>query len=360
MGSYLRIPKLCQNCDTKFIAKRATTKFCSKPCADADNKARKRSLGIKNVEEIASTKKPQQTPSPIIYHKEILSLIEAAEYMGIGKTTAYRYCVENRLKCVKINRRIFIRRQDIHAVFDTAEDYEVAKQQPRKPITEFYTAREIAEKYNCSKDAVHRYCQSKRVPAIKRGQYYYYSQEHVDRLYSLRKPDPEIASWYSVEDIMEKYTVTKSAVYSLASENAIPKKNNNGRILYSQQHVDALLSQRNIGKIDKDQWYTVPEIVAKYDKPRGWVANFVYKKGITKTKRGTVGYYLKEEFDNEYRKMFPPQEWYSVEEIIEKYNLTQDSVYAFIKRYSIPTEKDGSRLRISKNHIDKFFDYSFI
>lgn len=359
MGSYLRVQKACQNCGESFIAKRTITRFCSKKCADAERKAKRRGLQIKNA-EIVDINKPYLNSSPIINYKEILSLQEAADYMGVGKTTAYRYCVEKKLRCVKINRKIFIRKEDIHAVFDTAEDYEVAKQQPRKPITEFYTAREIAEKYNCTKDAVHRYCQSRRVPTIKRGQYYYYSKSHVDKLYALKEPVSEINEWYSTQEIMDIYCMTKSAVYSLTSENAVPKKNDNGRACYSKSHIDTLLTNRETSEIDKDKWYTVPEIVTKYDRSRGWVANFVYKKNITKTKRGTVGYYLKEEFDQEYEKMFPPQGWYTMTDIIEKYNLTEESIQTFIKRYSIPTETHNGVLKISQNHIDKFFDYSFI
>lgn len=360
MGSYFRMSKVCQHCGKEFIARRTTTRFCSRYCACAENKAKKRALRLKNIEEINPTDKPQPESTPTINNKEILSVTEAAEYMGIGKSTVHRYCVENKLRCVKINRKIFIRKQDIHAVFDTAKDYEVAKQQPRKPITEFYTSREVAEKYGYTKDAVHRYCKSKRVPTIKRGQSYYYSKEHIDKLYALKKADPEITEWYYAREIMDKYAITQNAVYSLTSENAVPKKNDRGKTLYSKKHVDALLSQRETTAIDKDKWYTVPEIVAKYNRSRGWVANFVYKRGITKTKRGSVGYYLKKEFDAEYLKMFPPQAWYSVEEIMEQYNLSRDSIYAFIKRYTIPTEKEGSKLKISKNHIDKFFDYSFI
>ena len=359
MGSHLRIPKICHFCGNDFTARRTNTKYCSHKCASDANKECKREVALFNLSNEVEIN-PNSIQPPILNHKDILSITEAAEYMGIGKSTVHRYCVSKQLKCVRINRKIFIRKSDIHTIFDTAEDYEVAKRQPRKPITEFYTSREIGEKYNCCKDAAIRLCRSHKIPTIKRGQFYYFSKEHVDRLYALRQPDPEISEWYLTTEIMKKYSVGKNAVYSLTSENAVPKKNDKGRTLYSKKHIDALLSQRDISEVDHAKWYTVPEIMSKYDRPKGWVAHFVYKKGITKTKRGTVSYYLKEEFDAEYVKAYPPQEWYWVEEVMEKYGLSRDSIYGFIKRYTIPTEKQGAKIRISKNHIDKYFDYSFL
>lgn len=358
MGSNIRIQKVCQHCSGIFTAKRTNTMYCSQKCAAAAYKVMKRTQHIKVVEEVEENKL-KSLLAPIIKDKDILSLEEAAEYMGIGKTTVYRYCIAKKLRCLKINRRIFIRKQDIHLMFEEAQDYEV-KQQPRKPITEFYTANEIADKYNFCKSAIHQYAKSKRVPTVSRGGIYYYSKSHIDKLYSLKTPDPEITEWYSVKEIMEKYSMTKASTYSLVSENVVPRRNNSGIMLYSKKHIDGLLSKRDISQIDPAKWYTGAQIVEKYNVSRGWVANFVHKKGITKTRRGSMGYYLKEEFDNEYKKTYPPQEWYSVEEIMEKYNLTQESVYAFIRRYSIPTEKNGARIKVSKNHIDKYFDYSFV
>lgn len=354
MCSYMRIPMKCQQCGKDFIAKRAMTKYCSHRCAAGAYKARKRTLRIKCTEEVEDDKL-NCTLSPIINNKDILSLDEAAKYMGIGKTTTYRYCISNKLKCIKINRRIFIRKQDIHLLFEEAGNYEIS-QQHRKPITEFYTAKEVAEKYNCTKGAVHQFVKSKRVPMINVGGVFQYSKTHIDRLYTLKEADPKITEWYSVKDIMDKYAMTKNSVYSLTSVNLVSKKSEGGKTFYSKKHIDGLLSNRDTTRIDPEKWYSMADIVAKYDKSKSWVANFVHKKGITKTNRGCFSYYLKEDFDREYEKMYPKQEWYWVDEIMEKFNLSQESVYAFVKRYSIPTEKEGSKIRVSKNHIDKYFN----
>ncbi len=309
MSSYIRIPKKCQFCGEEFIAKRTTTMYCSHKCASAANKQQKREQNLNHLCEVEN--KPNQCESAIINNREIFSIPEAAEFMGIGKSTVHRYCVAEKLKCIKINRKIFIRKADILQMFEEAGNYEVTKQQPRKLITEFYTANEIAEKYGFNKTSVHKYVKSKRIPMVCISGVFHYSKTHIDRLYSIKEANPEITEWYSVEEIMDKYAMTKIAVYSLASENVVPKKNDRGKTLYSKKHIDGLLSKRDISEINPEKWYTVPEIVFKYNVSKGWVANFVHKKGITKTKRGNVGYYLKEEFDQEYVKMYPPQDLYT-------------------------------------------------
>ncbi len=33
--------------------------------------------------------------------------MEAATLLGVGKTTIYNYCTSGKLKCIKMNRKIF-------------------------------------------------------------------------------------------------------------------------------------------------------------------------------------------------------------------------------------------------------------
>lgn len=50
-----------------------------------------------------------------------MSCQEVADMMGIGRATVYRYCVTGKVRCVKLNRKIFIRKKDIDALFENAE-----------------------------------------------------------------------------------------------------------------------------------------------------------------------------------------------------------------------------------------------
>ena len=49
--------------------------------------------------------------------KEYLSCNDVADPMGISSTTVYRYRITGKIKCITINRKIFIRKEDIDATF---------------------------------------------------------------------------------------------------------------------------------------------------------------------------------------------------------------------------------------------------
>ena len=52
------------------------------------------------------------------------------------------------------------------------------------------------------------------------------------------------------------------------------------------------------------------------------------------------------------RKKFPQPEYYTVEEAISKYSISRDALYQYIKRYNIPTNKEGKYIKISKPELD--------
>lgn len=79
---------------------------------------------------------------------------EVANIMGINQATVHRYYATGKFRCERLNRKIFIRKKDIDALFDNAEPYEVMPVN-RAPITEFYTMQEITEKFEVSESTVY-------------------------------------------------------------------------------------------------------------------------------------------------------------------------------------------------------------
>lgn len=59
-----------------------------------------------------------------------MSVKEASFLLSIGRTTAYRYLQEGKLKTIQIRGKTFIRRSDIDAMFNdgSTEEY-----QPKSP-----------------------------------------------------------------------------------------------------------------------------------------------------------------------------------------------------------------------------------
>ena len=196
MSSNIEIQKICMLCGQPFIAKTTVTKYCSNRCCKNAHKQKLREEKInKTNQETLTQLNSQITP---ILSKEYLSVREVAVLLGIGKSTVHRYCVDDQIKCIRINRKIFIRRKDIETMFDNAPPYEI-RERSRNPITEFYSMEEIMEKYNYKKGWIYKIIKDNETPKVFYGGRALYSRKHIDKVFSIvKKKDNKIVflkSW---------------------------------------------------------------------------------------------------------------------------------------------------------------------
>ena len=126
----------------------------------------------------------------------------------------------------------------------------------------------------------------------------YWSKKHFDDYFAKKAPDPEIKKWYSTQDMQEKFGMTLTAIYSFVSKNAIPKKKVGIIVYYSKKHVD----------------------IAK-----GLIASEEPK-------------------------------YYTIAEAMERFNLTRDQLYHYVKYHNIPRIKVGKYTKILRAELDKFFE----
>lgn len=289
-----RIKKVCEYCGKTFFAKKATTRYCSHTCNSRDYKKNKRKAILMQIEEETQKEIEEKTIQPL-REKEILNVAETALFLGVSRQTVYNMIHAGVLKAAQITERLsLIRKKDIEAIFDNAEPYKARPARNRIPISEVYTVAEIKEKYNVNESWVFIVAKKNNIPRIlKRGKTYF-SRKHVDNYFANKTPDPEITEWYSVEEIKEKYNMTTCAVYSFASVNTIPKKKEGRSVYYSKADVDRL-------------------------------------KGIS-------------------AQVVP--EYYTVREAMEKYNITRDQLYHYVKYHKIPKVKVGKFIKIEKTSLD--------
>lgn len=294
-----------------------------------------------------------------------MNLDDVAVLMGINRMIAYRYCVQGKLKCIKMNRKIFIRRNDIEQLFESAPTYVVTprKAKTQEPtevvseecITEFYTADELATKFGYSKSAIHKMAATKHIPKTTHNGSYLYSKRHFDEAFAGKQVDESITEWDTVDQIMELYSMTKNSVYSLTSERAISKKNQSGKTLYAKSEIDTILRSR-LWNASIAEWYTNDEIKELYGFEPGYVASFVFKNKIPKKRIGNKGYYSKEHFDKAVAECKPSTEYITVDKAIELYRMNRDAVYACVKRHNIPKIKEGPIIKLQKSALVALFN----
>ena len=160
--SKIEVTKVCEFCGKKFTAHKMTTRFCSHKCSQRSYKVRQREQKLEKV--VHQENLPDISPSTL--KKEYLSCDDVAKLMGISSTTVYRFCVTGKMNCIRMNRKIFIRRADIDALFQFHIPYQV-RRVISKPVAEYYSTAEVIEKFKVSKDTVFKYAATKNIPRLK-------------------------------------------------------------------------------------------------------------------------------------------------------------------------------------------------
>lgn len=220
MSSNIEVQRVCQFCGAEFTAKTTVTKYCSHRCSSRAHKQRKREEKVESTNKSTSVQL-SSIESANLNSREFLSVPQAGKLIGVSRFTIYRYLHENILKCVKMRGKTFIRRQDIEKLFDNATEYKIRERKEPQPITEFYTMKEIVEGFGIKESWAYKMIKEKNIPKVAYRGRTVYSRLHCEEVFA--KPKPAITEWYTVEEAMAKYNLTRDSLYHTIKSNNITK-----------------------------------------------------------------------------------------------------------------------------------------
>ena len=165
-----------------------------------------------------------------------------------------------------------------------------------------------------------------------------------------------ITDFYTTAEIKEKFGVKESWIYEIAKEHNIPRTFNRGRTYWSKKHIDSYFVKK-APDASITEWYSVAELQEKFGMTLSAIYTFVYKNVIPKRKEGKMVYYSKKHFDIA-KGIATPEEpqYYTIPEAMEKYNLTRDQLYHYVKYHNITRIKVGKYTKILRSELDKFFE----
>lgn len=288
----MKIKRICAWCGKEFIAQKTTTACCSKQCANALYKKRKRDEAIKiNNQNIE--KKIEEKPITIIKDKPFLTITETAIYLGVTRPTIYGYIKRGELKVIRLGFKYFLKKEDIDKLFNTPIEFHTPTKE-KAPITDFYTTSEVKGKYHVNESWIFVIAKKHNIPrTFNRGKTYW-SKKHIDAYFAKKAPDPDITEWYSTQDMQEKFGMTLSAIYTFAYKNAIPKKKEGIMVYYSKKHVDIA---KGIAKPEETMYYTVAEAMEKFNLTRDQLYHYVKWHHISKIKKGKYTFISRTELD---------------------------------------------------------------
>ena len=296
--SSIRIMKICQWCGVEFVAQKVSTKYCSHRCANLAYKQAVRDKRVKQAEaETLSIK--LEKPIENVKDKEYLSFAQAGKLLGLSRQAVYNMVKAGNLKASKISSRLsFIRRVDIDAMLEN-RPYKTLHPKDTVPISDFYTTAEIKEKFGVKESWIYEIAKEHNIPrTFNRGRTYW-SKKHIDSYFAKKAPDASITEWYSVAELQEKFGMTLSAIYTFVYKNVIPKRKEGKMVYYSKKHFDIA---KGIATPEEPQYYTIPEAMEKYNLTRDQLYHYVKYHNITRIKVGKYTKILRSELD----KFFEP------------------------------------------------------
>ena len=287
--SKFKVLRTCEFCGKEFYAQKVSTRYCSKRCNELAYKQRRRQKQIIEAESKVLQKSIEEVET-----KEFLSLQDTSILFGITKRSVYNLIYSGVLQAFKLTSRMtIVRRTDIEQMFE-GHVYKKKIKPERKPITEFYTTTEIKEKYGVSEGWIFKIGKEKNIPKILHHGKTYWSKQHVEKHFAKHIENNTIVEWYSVQDMMTKFNMTTSAVYCFVSKFNIPKKKVKSLVFYSKHHVDAA---KGINEQPKEEFYTMKEAVQHFGMTEDQIYKYAKKAKVSKHMEGRIVLMNKRELD---------------------------------------------------------------
>lgn len=287
----MRILRKCEVCGEEFIATKITNKYCSKRCArvvhrkkEAEKKKKARESkkdDAQNLQSLEIASRPFLTPSDVAF------------LLGVSVTTVYRCFYSGTLKAVRLRRKTYVRREDLDKYFEEAGAYK-KKSYKRKDDQEYYTLREIMEKYNIGRKAVWGRCDRLGIPKVYVGRNTFFSKKAVDAKFADLLEEIDLDNYYTMDQVMEMYGMTRTNAMSFVTYHKVPRVNRNGKAYYSKIHIDSIKQKGN--EVDPD-WYTYEEISEKYGLTKDQISYTLKNYDVRTEKRGKFTMIYRTDFD---------------------------------------------------------------
>lgn len=171
-----------------------------------------------------------------------------------------------------------------------------------------------------------------------------------------KKEKAPITEFYTTAEVKEKYNVVDSWIFVVAKKHNIPRTFNRGKTYWSKKHIDNYFGKKAADP-EITEWYSVQEIQDKFGMSLAAIYTLASKNAIPKKKEGIMVSYSKKHFDIAKGIAQPDEpQYYTVAEAMAKFNLTRDQLYHYAKYHNIPRVKVGKYIKISRPELDKLFE----
>ncbi len=155
--------------------------------------------------------------------------------------------------------------------------------------------------------------------------------------------------------------VTRPTLYSYLKRGELKASRLGYKFLLKKEDIDNVFNNPSEFRIPSrekpsiTEFYTTEEIKQKFGIKDAWVFKIGKEQNIPRTLNHGKTYWSKKHIDAYFAKKAPDAsitEWYTVPEIQEKFGMTLSAIYSFAYDRAIPRKKEGPNTFYSKKHFD--------
>lgn len=152
--------------------------------------------------------------------------------------------------------------------------------------------REIVEKYNVSRKGAMNRIKKFRIPKIYDGRNSFFPKKAIEENFAELISDVVLSDFYTIQQIMEKFSMTHAAVLSFVQRHNVSRKTILRKVYYSRDEIDKLKDP-----LKDEEYYTYPQINQVYGLTKDQIAYYTHAYHLTTGKKGKFTLINKEEFD---------------------------------------------------------------
>ena len=223
---------------------------------------------------------------------------------GITTINISYYVNKYDIERYKQGSRTMVKRTDFDRVYREHRDGTYQPKKREKEPTEpkvmiappdgYLSAEDIAVQYTMTKTNVWKLCRENNIHNVTHDGLYYYEQLSVEKLFDQYKTKEGVTEWISAEQMEQQYNMTADARRSFAYRHHIPTRSVYGRIQYSRDHIEQV---KKGGFDQRENYYSVQEAMERFSLSRDSVYNYAKYNKVRKTHYQRQMYLFKEDFD---------------------------------------------------------------
>ena len=244
-------------------------------------------------------------------------------------------------------------------------------------IPEIMSPTQAANYLGVTSRTIYRYILDGTLPCLRTGGKTFISKSGIDSAFekcpkpvartpAVKEEKPsspqlfnESEGYMTAVQVAQKYDLSLSGSDKILNHSGITQVKHKGKNYYPTKEVIAYFNKREAKKHPEiTEWYTIEEVCEKYHLAQASVYSIVDKWQIPRKREKNKSYYSKIHFD--LSRGDGSQAWYTVKQAMEKYGQTRDQVYNVLRYNGIQRVQQGRFVKFTRAEYDAAMKYAVL